>query len=241
MGAVLHIPLIEDLTTGPIPAGSNIIVEFDPTSQWYNAAHTIAAGWLMTGGSVLYILHAQPPDSARTQLRRLGLNTEDLEANAKLVIQDGYTITLDQKSKEKYAYDSMKVADLSIQFLKQVMKAEPQTDLLRMVDNLSILARYNDEKAFVKFMEARAIPSASLMKSTTIVGFIRGLHSDWLYKNLEAAVDGVIDFKLEESGEETRNLIRIRSMRNVGFDSRWYPLKIGENFAITLDKSRIMR
>ncbi len=187
-----------------------------------------------------YNLYAQPPDSVRTQLRRLGLNTEDLEASGKLVIIDGYTITLGQKSKEKRAFDSMKVADLSIVFLKGVMKAEPRPDLLRIVDNGSILARYNDEKAFVEFVATRALPSASLMKSTMIGGFVRGLHSDWVYKNLEAAMDGVIDFKLEESGEETRNLIRIRSMRNVGFDSRWYPLKIGENFAITLDKSRII-
>jgi len=45
---------------------------------------------------------------------------------------------------------------------------------------------------------------------------------------LEATVDGIIDF--------TRDLIRIRSMRNVGYDREWHELKIGENFEVTLAK-----
>jgi KaiC/GvpD/RAD55 family RecA-like ATPase len=52
---------------------------------------------------------------------------------------------------------------------------------------------------------------------------------------LEAAVDGIIDFKLEEVGEETINLMRLRSMRNVGFDSRWHRLRVKENFEVTLE------
>jgi KaiC/GvpD/RAD55 family RecA-like ATPase len=53
---------------------------------------------------------------------------------------------------------------------------------------------------------------------------------------LEAAVDCVVDLKLEEAGDETSNLIRVRNMRSVGFDSRWHRLKIGGNLEITLEK-----
>ncbi len=58
---------------------------------------------------------------------------------------------------------------------------------------------------------------------TSLFVLIRGVHSEWLYRTLEAAHDGIIDFRLDEAGEETRNLIRVRSMQNVGFDSRWHP------------------
>jgi KaiC/GvpD/RAD55 family RecA-like ATPase len=70
-----------------------------------------------------------------------------------------------------------------------------------------------------------------------LTGIIRGIHSDWAYKNKEASVDGIVDFKLDESGEVPRNLIRIRSMRNVGFDGRWHQLRVNdENFEVTLEK-----
>jgi KaiC/GvpD/RAD55 family RecA-like ATPase len=38
-------------------------------------------------------------------------------------------------------------------------------------------------------------------------------------ESLEAAADGVIDIKLDETSEEARSMMRIRSIRNVGFDS----------------------
>jgi len=53
---------------------------------------------------------------------------------------------------------------------------------------------------------------------------------------LEDAADGVIDFKIEDIGEKTRDVLRIRSMRNVSFDREWHRLKIGENFEVSLDK-----
>jgi len=107
---------------------------------------------------------------------------------------------------------------------------------LRIGDNGSTLARFNDEKAWVELRLTRNIPSASSTKSTVIVAFIKGLHSSWAYEQLEGAADGIIDFKLEEAGEEMRNLMRIRSMRNVNFDSRWHQLRVSENFEVTLEK-----
>ena len=43
-------------------------------------------------------------------------------------------------------------------------------------------------------------------------------------------------FKLDETTDPPRNLIRIRSMRNVGFDGRWHQLKVKEKFEVTLEK-----
>ena len=89
-------------------------MEFDPASQWYNASLTVAAEWLKTGGRLHYFDIAQPPESTRLGLSRLGLDPQELENKEKLVIWDWYTCTMGQKSKEKYAADSLKVADLSI-------------------------------------------------------------------------------------------------------------------------------
>jgi KaiC/GvpD/RAD55 family RecA-like ATPase len=237
----MRLALIEDLLTEPLPAGSNLLVEYDAASQWYRASLNIAGEWLRDGGEVGYNVAAQLPDNLRSQLRKLGLNVEEFEAGGKLEIWDWYTATLGQKSKEKFVGSStLKVSDLSIEIgreeLKPAMAGETYPEYLRIWDNCSVMARFNDDKAWVEFLVTRIFPSGFHSKSTIIVGVIRGIHSEWVYRQLEDAADGVIDFKIDEIGEETRDVFRIRSMRNVAFDRKWHRLNIGENLEVTIEK-----
>jgi len=241
----LRISLIEDLLKARLQPGKTILVEYDPTSAWYQASITIAAGWLRAGGVVTYNVASQPPENIRSQLEQLGVDVAQLEANDKLRVFDWYTATLGRKSDEKYAFYSLKAADLSVLYAKYMMATDdgielmhptPSPDWLRILDDASCLARFNEEKSWVELFRTRMIPISSLWTSTGIGGIIKGVHSDWVYKNLEVACDGVVDFKLDETGEEAKSLIRVRSMRNVGFDARWHPLRIGENSEVSLEK-----
>ena len=99
--AVPRIPIIEELTEGPVPLGSSILVEYDPASQWYNTSLTIAAGWIKSGGVTSYNVYDHPPESVRLQLKRLGLDVEGLEKEERLRIIDWYTMQLGKKSQEK--------------------------------------------------------------------------------------------------------------------------------------------
>ena len=231
-----RIPLIEDLTTRPVPPGSALFVEYDAASQWYNALLTIVAGWIKSRGKIEHYLTGQPPDDIRARLKLLGLDVELLEKEDTLRIVDVYTCQLGQKSEEKYSYDSLKVADISIQYARDFMRLEPAPDVLVVSDNFSNLARFNEEKAWVEYALTRAIPGRRSAKRTAIRGIMNGVHSEWAYKQLEGAVDGLIDFRLQDIGTKTKNIMRIRNMRNVGFDSEWHPLKVSENFEVTLEK-----
>jgi len=241
-----RIPLIEDLTTGPIPTGSNILVEFDPASQWYNASLTITAGWIRSGGAASYNVYNQPPESVRLQLKRLGLDVEALEKEEKLRIIDWYTFQLGQKSKEKYAMTSLKAADLSILYSRAMIPTTgspfPDTgwhlgpNVLRLGDDELVLLRFNDEKSFIDFWRTRVIPNAPTRNSTVMHSLVKGVYSEYIYKTLETSADGIIDVKIDEEGGEVKNLMRIRNMRSVGYDTRWRRLKIGENFEVTLEK-----
>jgi len=230
------IPLIDELTNGPVPSGSNLLVEYDPSSQWINASLSIAAEWLKTGGSIGYYSVAKPPDSARSQLKRFDIDAERLETEGKLAIHDMYTCQLGQKSNEKHALESLKVSDLSIWLSRALKNASPDPNLLWIVDSFSPIARFNDEKSFIEWILTRVVPYASGEKSIGIWGVIRGVHSDQVYKQLEASADAVLQFKVEESGEEVKSLIRITFMRNLRFNSRWHSLKIGDNFEVTIAK-----
>ena len=209
-----RIPLIEDLTSGSIPPGSNLLVEFDPASQWYNASLAIAAGWLKGGGRIWYFVNVQPPDNIRMQLRSLGVPVEELERDDKLRIHDIFTATLGQKSKEKYADESLKVQNMSIKFSREDMRRPPEPDLLRIADNASTIARFNDEKAWVEFLLTRGLPAGSMQKLIGIRGIAKGVHSEWVYKQLETAADGIIDFKLDETVDPPQNLIRGQKSRS---------------------------
>ena len=231
-----RLPLIENLTRLPVPFGSNILVEFDPASQWFNACLTILAGWLKSSGTATYFLSARPPDNLRIQIDRLGLDAKDLESKDKLQIWDFYSATLGQKSKEKYGFDSLKVADLSIVISRGVMHGSVSPNHIFLRENFSTLFRFNDEKSSLEYLLTRALPAATLTKSTSIHGITTGVHSDWVYKQLEAAVEGVLDLKVEEVEGEARNIIRIRKMLNAPFDSRWHTLKVGDNFEVSLEK-----
>ncbi len=234
-----QIPLFEELTAAPIPPGSNLLVLFDAASEWYNAALTISAGWLQTGGRVHYNTSVQSPGSVRSQLKRLGLIPEELEKEDKLRIYDWYSVTLGGKSKEERdPVTSLKVQDLSPQYATW-MKAgglDEGPNTLRIIDTGSTLSRYNDEKLYVEFILTRVFPRSPLWKATLVSPWVRGLHSDWLYASLESGADGIIDFKLDATQDPACNLLRIRNMRNVRFDGKWHRLKVAENLAISLEK-----
>ncbi len=232
----MRIPLIEDLTDRPIPPGTNVMVEYDAASQWYAASLSIAAGWIETGGIVDYSVAAQEPDNIRQQLTRLRLQVEELEKAEKLLIYDWYTQSLGQKSQERNSIESLKVADLSITFLKVDLHDPPIPDELRILDDLSCVERFNDEKAWVDFAISRLMPSTRSIKSTLIFGVIAGVHSERAYRRLEAAVDGIVDLRIVEKRGGTANTIRIRTFRNLHHDSKWHELTISDNFDVALKR-----
>lgn len=59
-----------------------------------------------------------------------------------------------------------------------------------------------------------------------IITEVRGL-----YKPLKDALDGIMNVRL---GDDGRNLIRMRSMREVGFGGKWRELMIGPNLEVSL-------
>ena len=194
----------------------------------------MAAGWAKQGGDVGYNGFAQSSDRIRSQLTALGLNVDELERDDRLLILDWYTPTLGRRSED--GIDSLKVADLSIEFRITDDPNEPSewTETLRIADNFSTLARFNDEKSWIEFMLTRVFPLAAATKSTLVFGIMKGVHSEWAYRQLEGSADGVVEFKLQDTGQETRDVVQIRSMRNVHYNRELTELKMDENFLVQL-------
>ena len=166
------------------------------------------------------------------------MDPEPLEVKGSLRIFDWYTATLGRKSKERLAQDSLRIADLSIQFSRGEIPGPPIPDVLGITDNASVLARFNDEKAWIEFALTRAIPSSYTRQSTSIDGILNGVHSEWACRQLESAYDGVVDFRLEQDSKRTRDIVRIRSLREITHDRGWHELAIDRNMEISILKEQ---
>lgn len=212
------------------------MVEYDATSQWYNACTTIAAGWLRTDGIVAYDVTVESPADLRTKLKRFGLDVDKLENEAKLEIWDFYTATLGRKSDERFSLPSLKVADLSVWDSRVGMSRPPEPNRLELNENISLFDRFNNENSWVEWELARRIPTYKSTKNTLIEGLIRGVLSERAYRKLEAAFENIVDFRFDETSDPPRNLMRIRTMRTVGFDGRWHQLNVNENLEVVLAK-----
>ncbi len=54
-----------------------------------------------------------------------------------------------------------------------------------------------------------------------------GLHSDWFYRRLENAADGLMEVKVAEQDEQLKIVLRVSSMKGQPHDARWHAIKIG--------------
>ena len=129
---------------------------------------------------------------------------------------------------------SLKVADLSVQWLKGMKSgSEPGVTLppgsLVIAESISPGLRFNEEKAYLEWFENRVNPSERKGKRVTLQGIVRGIHNDSFYRRMENAADGVIEVRVMERDEEAKNLLRIRGLKGQRHDARWHEIEIKPN------------
>ncbi len=247
-----NIPFLSELIPGGIRAGTILLVEFDPESQWFALATTMAARTLQNGGNVALNAIARPPEDIENELSSLAVDVPKAFEEGHLAINDWYSATLRGGRIEPLApgtsvfentpkgsrMRSVKVQDLSVEFLKdskspkessRIYSATWPAGTLNIVDSLSIYLRFNEEKTYAEYLETRQNPQQRKMQRITIMGLVRGIHSDWFYKRMEAASDGVVDLQVMERDGKVKNFLRVRALRGLPHDSAWHLIEIKPN------------
>lgn len=247
-----HIPFLSELIPGGIKAGTILLVEFDPESQWFAVATSMAAKVLQRGGNVAFNALARPPEDFEHELSTLGVDVPKAFEENHLSFIDWYSATLSGGRLESLApgtsvveegpkgskFLSLRVQDLSLELLKDSKSAKESSRIysvawsagtLNIADSLSIFLRFNEEKACAEYLETRLCPQQRKMQRITIMGLVRGIHSDWFYKRMEAATDGVIDIQVLEREGKARNFLRVRGIRGLPHDSAWHEIEMRPN------------
>jgi KaiC/GvpD/RAD55 family RecA-like ATPase len=252
-GDRVSIPLLAELIPAGIKPGSIFAVQYDPESQWFALATTIAAKYLQSGGHVGYVAQARPREAAREELEALGIDVSATMKNGRLTIDDWYSATL-TSGRLGHASDqasffepiegglrarSLKIADLSIEWQSAMKDESPQASYdkaqawppgsLAICESESEVLRFNEENAFVEWKLGRNIPYDRKERRISLFGLVRGIHSESFYKRIESGVDGVIDCRLLEQQGESKSFLRIRSLKGQPYDGRWHAIVIKPN------------
>jgi hypothetical protein len=240
-------------------------VEFDPDSQWFSIATTMTAKYLQANGAVSYLAQARAPEDVKRDLEALGVDVISVQKEGRLEVNDQYSATLTggriepagprtgfiEEIQGGWRFNSLKVADLSIQWLKDSKLEDTGTwdkhthirpDIpqeLDIIESISEILRFNEEKPFAEWMASRVTPDERKSKGATLRGFVRGLHSEWFYKRMEAVADGVIDVSVREEGGDSKSFLRLRSLRGQPYDGRWHRVDVQPNGEATLRFSPI--
>ena len=250
---MLSIPVLNDLIPDGLRPGTLILIEFDPDSQWVSIAITVAVRCLMEDRHVAYLAFTMSPAEVAKAMAKLGLDVAAAEKSGLLAIEDWYSASLYggkletgttqravfERVEGRLRVQSLKVADLSVEWLKtsktgphiahDIVDFWPEGSVA-VSESCSPILRFSDEKSFIEFFDSRIRAEEHKRGNLlTLQGVTRGVHSDWLYKRLESACDGIIDLRVAELEGEVKNLLRIRTLRGQPHDSKWHAITVARN------------
>jgi len=239
----LTVPILGSLIPDGLSPGTSLLVEFDPEGQWFAVSRTMAALRVKNGLRVLYGATARSRKDVIASLTKLGVDVDAAEEAGLLRIDDHYTSTLSQDKDnpgfvaidDKYMrIGSPKIADWSIEQLRmirgQVQRlskwGSDQSDVLAITDSFSPFLRFNEEKAFLEWMETRDLQLNRNLGRIIIIGMSRGVHSEPFYRSLEGMFDGLVEVRALEHDDAIRNMLRIRNLKGQPQDSRWHEISV---------------
>ncbi len=238
MEAKLSLPFFERLLPAGIDYGTNLLIEFDSDSIWYEASLTVAAQALRKEQKTLYHTFQHVPADVSRGLTNLGLDLHKLQKDGIFKILDSFAVQtgLSPVEQEDPIARSLKIPDLSIAAAQAFKRgySEEEKHWLHIDDNTAILTRYNPETAIFDYWRTRMVPASRTVGEIMLYSILRGTVSDMFRSQFESINDGIIDFRCEEKEREIEHFIRVRVMRGKRFNSRWQRLNIVENGEVTL-------
>src|SRR5260370_27762208 len=252
----VHVPIFSDLVPEGFTHGANYLVEFEPSSLWYETSLTIAAHAMKDGLRTQYHTFMHIPGEVRQGLQKFHIDLKTLESEDRFRLIDSYTpITGLQIKPEQADLTQRHRADLTgrqrlpindpaylenytANIVTLIKEGASETDKrwLHIDDNTSIFNRYFKEQDVLNIFHTRVFQLTRLLDLSVFHSVVAGVWTDSFYRQFEAQCDGVIDFKAEEDEGQLENFVRVRSIRGKSCDSRWRRLRLEGNGEVVLDK-----
>lgn len=185
MSNTLNLHILKDLIPVGLDYGTNLLVEFQPDSIWYETSLTIAADAVKNNVKTEYHSFQHIPEDIRNLLMSIGLDVKKSE-NELLWILDDYTPQIGLADTSR----TLKIADWSIEVAQRLKSGTPEDEKggrwVHIDDNFGILTRYNPENGVVDWLRTRAIPVTKTLQRVAINGLLRGVASEGFYNQVES-------------------------------------------------------
>lgn len=204
------------------PARHSILIEGDSTAGMIEFSCYLASTYLRSGQQVLYIAADVPLAQLRHQLSRFGVNASDLEEDGELVFIECRS-TEPAKDAETDSLRSCDMADLdSLLGAATEALSSLSGSFQRVVFySMTPFFMHHNPHSISIFLETLSL-KAKQYGSLTVV-----IHNDVLsetqVETIEAAVDGVIDVRVDD---DFRRYVRIRRMEGLAVKPTWVPLEV---------------
>lgn len=231
----VEIPIVGDLLGRPVRAGKVLLFLFDPDSHWPVLILNMVSELLHKGKDVLWVVTSRKLSDVRDDFRKRGIDASQFEGDERLVLSDAFTLKTGKPSPEKYSFESLNVADLSILSSKSLDQWAPGS--VRIFENVSEIAEASEEKSFLKFYRiwiSRLIASGRIV----VDGFVRGVHSDALYNSVMASADGIFEIKTEEVDGSLESVLRARIFKGGPVDTSKHIVRVDDSLHVSLGKIR---
>lgn len=243
----VHVPIFSDIVPGGFTYGANYLIEFQPSSLWYEVSLTIAARALKSGVRTHFHTFMHVPGEVREGLQKLGIDVKKLESEDRFRLIDSYTsltgLPIQPESTRLYSRTSVSLNDPeyldryteNIADLVKNGAPDSEKNWLHLDDNTSIFNRYFKEQDVLNIFQTRVFQLTRILNLSAFHSVVTGVWSDSFYKQFEAQCNGVIDFKAEEDEGQLENYVRVRSIRGKPCDSRWRHLRLEDNGQVVLE------
>lgn len=250
MAGSINLPLLNSLLPNGFRLGSNVLVEFDPNSLWYETSISLAAEAVREGSSADYHTFQHQPNEVKEALAKQEAPVNVAMASKSLRILDSYSLQLGEKNPtappfQNFVQQSMALSDWKAKLAnlrnQDQEKTRRESDRIHIDDNTSALLAMNDEKTVNDFWLA-GVESTRRWNLLMFNSFCVGIASDAFYKKLETIADMIIDIRAKETRSgESRDFIRVRTLRGSRLpDSKWKRFDIEDNGRVALSEDHSM-
>ncbi len=222
-----ELPILTELIPEGLPVPAVYLVEFEPSSLWYETSFTLAAHAATHGIKTDYHSFMRSPDEIREAFRKLGVDVDRLEHQGALRLFDSYTVTTGE-TPENLKWDANRSINLA-DWKDNPFQGFGSSYGLHIDDNNSVMLEYNDEKAFIDWLRVHDHLAAKSANVLLIHSVVSGVYSPAFYRQAEALASGIIDFRSEEKDDQIQQLVRIRILRGRTHDSRWRRIQLLED------------
>ena len=226
--------ILDDILPGGFEYGKIFLVEFDPSSLWFETTIMLTARAAIAGTKCEYHALQHSPADITLALGKQGLRTGPLIQNRLFRIIDYFTPLARLGRGDEVpdsdlwkSRDSFNLTKWGEETRHEILRGFAQKDKrwVHVDDNMSVLLQLFEEDDLADFYRTTMVPWTRARELVLLSSVVTGVASEGFYRKFEASADGVIDFASREEDGEIKQWVRLRSIKGGSPDTRWRQLK----------------